>query len=230
MKKIISILGIIACVTACFSMTASVDAKTDYSYVGIQDVLNLYQNDNNVNQVLYVAPDDDTVTTAQYYVKKTNSVGYSSWVLDRECVCYTGKGGVDKVKEGDCKTPIGVFSVITAFGIKDDPGTSITYVKATDDIYCCGCSKYYNQIISSKTTGHKCKKGEHLIDYNPDYDYGIFFNYNEDGVVGKGSSLFIHCMGNKNWTHGCVALPEEDMKYILQNADQNMKICIWPAS
>ncbi len=38
---------------------------------------------------------------------------------------YVGKNGLGKTGEGDSKTPIGTMHVLSAFGIKSNPGTSM---------------------------------------------------------------------------------------------------------
>ena len=60
----------------------------------------------------------------------------------------------------------------------------------TDDIYCCE-EDYYNKMLSIKEYPHDCK-GEHLIDYTPEYNYGFFLDYNSEGEKGKGSAIFFH--------------------------------------
>lgn len=65
-----------------------------------------------------------------------------------------------------------------------------------------------------------------MIDFSPMYNYGMFTDYNAAGEYGKGSAIFIHCLGPKPYTGGCVALPEEDMKYFLENSEATLKVCI----
>lgn len=191
-------------------------------------VLNKYRYDSAVNQILLVRCEEGSNAHLQFYVKDKAVDGKPTWTIDREFDGFIGKNGSGKTREGDVKTPLGVYSVSTAFGIKKNPGTSMKYVDVTDDIWCCGCEKYYNRIISTKKTGHSCEgNGEHMVEYSPEYNYGMFIDYNKECKVGLGSAIFIHCTGYKPYTGGCVAMPEADMKYILQKSDQNIKVCIY---
>lgn len=64
---------------------------------------------------------------------------------------------------------------------------------------------------------------EHLMDYPQAYKYAIVINYNMSPVIsGKGSAIFLHCMTG-SYTAGCIAIPEDDMLYILKHLDSSKK-------
>ena len=65
-------------------------------------------------------------------------------------------------------------------------------------------------------TGHKCTEGEQMYYYSPEYNYGLETDYNSSNEPGKGSAIFIHCIGTKPYTGGCVAISEENMVKLLQ--------------
>lgn len=50
-------------------------------------------------------------------------------------------------------------------------------------------------------------------------------DYNPEGVVGKGSAIFLHCQG-KGTTAGCISIPESNMVYLLQHLRSDAKIII----
>jgi L,D-peptidoglycan transpeptidase YkuD (ErfK/YbiS/YcfS/YnhG family) len=149
------------------------------------------------------------------------------WTLILTTNAFIGKNGIVKQKEGDSKTPIGIFNITKAFGIKENPGTELKYIKVTENLYACdeNC-KYYNQIIDSKKVKHQCK-GAHLIDYSPQYNYGLCINFNSENIYPKGSNIFIHVKGRKNYTAGCIAVDEESMITILKNATTKTKVYIY---
>ena len=192
----------------------------------VREELFKLRNDASVKQVLVIRCEEGTKGHAMYLVKETGEDGKTDWRIARECDAYIGLNGPGKTKEGDTKTPLGVFGVRTAFGIKSNPGTKLVYTAITPDTYACGCEKYYNRIIDSKVTGHKCTDGEQMYFYSPEYNYGLATDYNPNNEYGKGSAIFIHCMGVKPYTGGCVAIPEEDMRYIIQDCEPSMKIII----
>jgi L,D-peptidoglycan transpeptidase YkuD (ErfK/YbiS/YcfS/YnhG family) len=152
-----------------------------------------------------------------------------SWQQLHECAAYVGENGLDKTVAGDRRTPTGVYNLTTPFGILDDPGANMPYTKVTEYHYWCGdsSSKYYNQLVDERTADRKhTSADEHLIEYKGVYNYCMFIDYNAQGTAGKGSCIFLHCMGSKKSTGGCVAIPQEDMKKVLQWAKPGVKIVI----
>ena len=58
---------------------------------------------------------------------------------------------------------------------------------------------------------------EHIVDYEYQYQYCLNISFNEDGTPGRGSAIFLHCFGPaKPYTGGCVAVPENIMRMIMQ--------------
>lgn len=112
-------------------------------------------------------------------------------------------------------TPAGLFSIGTAFGILDNPGTSFPYFKVTEDSYWVDDpdSEFYNRHVEG-TEGADWQSAEHLIDYQPNYNYAAFIEYNAEPVIpGMGSAFFLH-VGYAP-TAGCVAISEDTMKQVL---------------
>ena len=136
---------------------------------------------------------------------------------------WLGKKGIGKKKEGDKKTPTGLYPLGKAFGILKNPGTAMPYVKVNRYHYWCGDSgsNYYTRLIRTDKTRHRCK-GEHLISYRGVYDYAIFIGYNAKGKPGKGSAIFLHCSGGGP-TAGCVAISKANMKRLLKRLKPEKK-------
>lgn len=149
----------------------------------------------------------------------------TTWTEILNTTGFVGMAGLGKEKEGDNKTPIGDFGVTTAFGLKENPGTTLPYVDITEDLYCCADEEFYNQIIDIKEHPHECT-GEHLIDYTPEYNYGFFPDYNKTNTFGRGSAIFFHCTGGNPYTGGCIAVKEEDMVFILRHLHQGARVII----
>lgn len=184
-----------------------------------------YRNDDKVHQVLLVRYTGGCSAIAQFYVKSKYN---NAWELKQESDVYVGKHGIDKSGEGDAKTPTADIGIRRAFGILPNPGTKIEYLDVKETTYACDedC-EYYNQIIDTKETGHQCT-GEDMFTYSPEYNYGLESDFNNDNTYPNGSAIFIHCKGAKPFTGGCVAFDQEDMEYILKNADAGMRIIIGP--
>ena len=142
---------------------------------------------------------------------------------------YVGRNGIAKVREGDKRTPSGAFNLTKPFGIKEDPGAALPYLRVTRDHYWCGTSgdPLYNQLVDFRETGRAwTTSDEHLIDYAPNYNYCMFIDYNAEGTPNLGSCIFLHCKGRNAYTAGCVAVDEAVIKRIIQWAGQGTKIVI----
>ena len=184
-------------------------------------LLETYEKDSSVNQLIFVKYQGGSDAQVIFYEKETNS-----WKEAFSCQAYVGKNGIDKEKEGDQKTPTGVFSFTKAFGIKDNPGAKLPYIILNPHLYWCEDEPWYNTKVDVRETPHTCT-GEHLISYAPQYHYVLALNYNPECTFGKGSAIFLHCIGAKSYTGGCVAVSESDMVRILQSVDEGAKICIY---
>lgn len=152
-----------------------------------------------------------------------------SWKMILSTPGFIGKEGLGKTKEGDGMTPVGTFSFNKAFGIADDPGCAIPYTKVDDDTYWSGDNDIqYNQMVSIKDYPDlNTEDSEHIFDYQYEYQYCMNISYNEDGTRGKGSAIFLHCIGDrKPRTGGCVAVPEEQMYFIMQHVDPDCVVVI----
>ncbi|WP_227938613.1 L,D-transpeptidase family protein [Alkalihalobacillus deserti] len=137
-----------------------------------------------------------------------------------------GTSGIDhKTKEGDGKTPIGVFELGTAFGHAPKPsGVSMPYRRAGSHDYWIDdpSSPDYNKWVNfSGNPQAKWKSFERMN--HPLYKYGVVINYNMNPIVpGKGSAIFIHVWSSSTSpTAGCVAVSEQSMVHLLQWLDPN---------
>ncbi len=209
------------------SKTDSVEmAKTEYGYKYGDTFLKKYKVVSSVKQIILVAQTDTEVSQARLYLLTKNDVG--EWEEKLDCQAFLGKNGIDKMREGDRRTPTGDFGMTMAFGAKDDPGSLIPYTKLTNTMYFCGDKEYYNQFIDVSKVKHTCSgNSEHLLSYIPQYNYALVFDYNKENIYGKGSAIFLHCLGANPFTLGCIAVSEENMKKILTTADLNSRICIY---
>ena len=131
-----------------------------------------------------------------------------------------GMNGLYKEKEGDSKTPVGVFKMNTPFGIADSvEGFPDNYIKVDPDMYWNGdsASDRYNKLVNAKEyTAFDRSASEHLINYSGYYDYCIDTGYNYEGTPYRGSAIFLHCVVNDEHTHGCIAIPKEYMTEIMK--------------
>ncbi len=144
------------------------------------------------------------------------------------CPCRTGLHGLGKEKEGDGKTPAGLFSVGNAFGVLPDPGTRLSYTHLTPSHYWVDDpkSRYYNRFVCmDQTIWPDWQSAEHLFSHRAAYAYALPLDYNAACVPGKGSAIFLHC-GAGRATKGCVALPHSAMRHLLVLLKPQAKVLI----
>lgn len=159
-----------------------------------------------------------------------------------------GKNGAsENIHESSIKTPLGHFNLGIAFGTHD-LNINYPYIKINENLYWIDDvnSKYYNKLISLNnkintynypyiinTDKKEFVSAEHLINYSKQYEYAVNIEYNVNGEtyengIGKGSAIFLHCLGDKGYTGGCIAISKENMLFILNflNRNKNPQILI----
>ena len=195
-------------------------------------VRNLPQaQDLGTNQLLIVAASGMDKTTCKVSMHERDGEG--NWIQIFSVDGYVGKKGMvlDSERKEDCgKTPIGVYYFNKAFGIADDPGCSIPYIKVTKDLYWSGDMRdgmCYNEMVSINDLPElDIKSSEHLIDYTKAYQYCLNISFNEECTPGRGSAIFLHCMGNNKYTAGCVAVSKDTMIKIMKRVDPDCVVII----
>ena len=166
------------------------------------------------DQIIVVAVSDESAKLCFY--EKSNE-----WTLVLETEAIIGKNGLGKTKEGDGKTPVGVFLFIEAFGILENPGTDFAYTQVDESHYWVddSGSNYYNQFISIDEVTPDWESAEHICEFGESYHYVLATSYNDEGIPGAGSAVFLHCMSETaEATAGCIAIPEVYMKEIVRRA------------
>jgi L,D-peptidoglycan transpeptidase YkuD (ErfK/YbiS/YcfS/YnhG family) len=135
---------------------------------------------------------------------------------------YVGRNGVAPAgakREGDGRTPSGVYGFDFMFGINADPGVHYSFRRITgsnlvwdDD----PASPNYNEWID-KNTAAAGVNPEPM--YNaPSYYYGAVIAYNDARTPGLGSAIFLH-VSHGSSTAGCVALPTDQLLSLLRWLD-----------
>ena len=187
------------------------------------------------NQMVVVAVTKDDAELCFYeYVndrgmKVMPNENSGQWNLVFETEARIGKNGIGKTKEGDGKTPIGVYRFIKAFGILENFDTKMEYTKIGNNHYWVddGKSNYYNQFIEIEKVKKDWSSAEHLCEYGESYHYVLATSYNVEGIPGKGSAVFLHCMSNESGdTAGCIAIPEIYMKNLLKEIEAQCVLII----
>ena len=123
-------------------------------------------------------------------------------------------------KEGDIKSPMGIYTIGTAFGRQPNPGTKMPYIQTTPNDYWVDDSNspLYNTLQEAPVNGRWNSAETMYIKY---YDYGFVINYNTtERTPYKGSAIFFHIwIGSSIGTTGCTATSEENLLTILKWLD-----------
>jgi zinc D-Ala-D-Ala dipeptidase len=142
------------------------------------------------------------------------------WSLDS-----APEGLTDMKKEGDGRSPAGLFPLTFAFGRPDKPGeVKLSYSKLEDYSECVDdvSSTHYNKLVDRLKVGNfDWKSSEKMLEIGPEYDLGLFVAHNSYPVrSGDGSCIFLHIWKDATTgTSGCTAMQREDLQKILAWAD-----------
>ena len=176
----------------------------------------------NHNQLIIVSANGSRADVSMYV--KTSS---SSWETIVSAYGFVGMEGVGTASEYSSRTPAGIFSLSLAFGVNNNPGTSLPYTHVDSSHYWVDDpdSTYYNQFVSTNYISPDWSSAEHIVDYPGPYAYAIAIDYNTSWVKSAGSAIFLHC-SNGSATYGCVSVPTQTMITILNNINPGCAIII----
>ncbi len=135
-----------------------------------------------------------------------------------------GRSGVAppfEKREGDGRTPSGLFPLRQGFGYRGDFQGRIPYQRVdsqdlwVDDVH----SPDYNRWVWRGQT--QASSYEELLRSDPLYEHALVPGYNEAPVVRDlGSAIFIHVEGERRKeTSGCISLPEKELVQVMQWLD-----------
>lgn len=148
----------------------------------------------------------------------------------REFPCALGKNGViaaDEKREGDNKTPIGIWPIRQIFYRKDKiqkPSSPFLTRECEENFGWCDSpnDENYNKFVHHPypASAEKLWRDDDL------YDICVVLGHNDSPVIANmGSAIFMHiARENYGHTEGCVALSRDDLAYLLENCDQDTKI------
>ena len=134
------------------------------------------------------------------------------WAQQRSWPAHNGRNGwTVHHREGDKRSPIGVFTLTDAGGVRADPGTALPYTHS---------SAFTPPTYWPKKTRH-------------DFDYVLAIDYNRvrhtspldparpEGQS-KGGGIWLH-RDHGDGTSGCVSLSADAMRYLLRTLDPARK-------
>ena len=182
----------------------------------------------NSNQIIVVTTNNMSTSYCNIEIYEKNDSG--EWNNIDSTTGRVGANGLAYIEnrvQSTNTTPAGVMSITGAFGVKNNPGTKLDYIKVNNNMYWDLNSENstYNRLINYNPG----RDYEHLISYPRQYEYSLITDYNHNQVPNKGGAIFVHCLG-RGATGGCVSMPREKMIKILKWIDpkKNPKILVIP--
>ncbi|WP_314177640.1 L,D-transpeptidase family protein [Streptomyces winkii] len=179
--------------------------KTDPTRVpGVGDALHKRIPDESRQVVaVYGRGEDSAAATVRLFVKKGEK-----WVRDRGWPAHNGrKGWTRDHHEGDKRSPVGVFTLSDAGGVRPAPDAKLPYVAS---------AAFTPPSYWPKKTRHDF---DHVIaiDYNRAKGNSPLDPRRPDGAA-KGGFIWLH-LDHGSGTSGCVSIPRAGMEYLLRTLD-----------
>ena len=134
---------------------------------------------------------------------------------------FIGKEGLGPADSYHTYTPIGTFTIDKAFGLAEDPGCQMEYTQVDGDWWWSGDYRpdhHFNELVNIRDIPDlDQEESERIADYDYAYQYVLNMGYNAEGIPENGCAFFFHSFRvNRTYTGGCVAVPEDIMKFIMQ--------------
>jgi len=196
-------------------------------------------------QALLTIAESETVHTALLFA--FHRAG-ERWIKDYTFPAVIGKNGLawsrglhadrdrdqsEPVKrEGDGKSPMGVFELLHAWGYlpPEKVSTRFPYSQADSSFICIDDvrSEYYTMVVNMREKGldpAALPSHETMLRDDDLYKYTILVGYNTSHPVkGAGSCIFLHLWGGEDsFTAGCTAISEDSMLDLLAWLDPGKK-------
>ena len=181
----------------------------------------------DTNQVLLVVDDSFLFWTSRkvYALEKAGWTWREARAPVDAVVGRNGFAPPGEKREGDGRTPSGLYRLGLVFGYAESAPTKMPYRRAgaddlwVDDIHAADYNRWVKQSETRAASFEKMRRDDDL------YKYGVVIEYNTDPVVkGYGSAIFMHVWaGAGSTTAGCVAVSEEDILSILAWLDPAAK-------
>lgn len=126
-------------------------------------------------------------------------------------------------REGDGRSPAGVFRLSSAFGSADGlppDSAGFPYLKSLPTSYCVedARSAYYNQIVdSSRVAASSWEQWSELLRPDGLFDWGVVVEQNApDTKKLAGSCVFLHIWrGAHRPTSGCTSMPKPELEQVV---------------
>ncbi|WP_156921502.1 L,D-transpeptidase family protein [Desulfovibrio inopinatus] len=133
-----------------------------------------------------------------------------------------GLDGPEK-REGDLRSPAGVFDLSFVFGETHRPGLAMPFVATHQDIVCVddGASRMYNRFARASSADKDWRSSENMMRPDGQYRLGVFVEHNPSPAKpGIGSCIFLHVVSpSGRGTSGCTAMTQAQLEQVVERLD-----------
>jgi D-alanyl-D-alanine dipeptidase len=157
-----------------------------------------------------------------------NGLGWSAGVASARDTGQRAVGDPIK-KEGDGKSPAGIFRLSAAFGYAAQglPEWKMPYLNLAPSVECVddARSKFYNHVLDRAAVAPDWSSSEQMLRPDGQYRWGLMVDHNTEPVTaGAGSCIFLHIwLGPSVGTTGCTAMAQEQLEGVLARLDPARK-------
>jgi L,D-peptidoglycan transpeptidase YkuD (ErfK/YbiS/YcfS/YnhG family) len=191
------------------------------SEVALQIICSNEKNLKNVHQLLIAfneTPDDPSIRLV--FLEKRSE----RWQIISDPISgFIGRNGFanpGKKREGDGKSPSGLYQFGLLFTYLETVNTRMPYLQSTEEDKWIDDPKSndYNRHVRGETDAESY---ERLLLQSNAYKYCLVIEYNTKPVIkDRGSAIFLHLHGRREGaTAGCIAIHEKDMVKLLSLLD-----------
>lgn len=238
------------------ALLLSVMGINPVSHSAAKSAVSVIPSDSN-QMILVIAPNWDDLHTRMYLCEKDND----KWQVQKSFPAVGGKKGLawgiglypeararaslignaqPVKKEGDLKSPVGVFQLGECLGYAPglEANPNLVYRQLTESIQGVDdpASRYYNRIVNTADfkdgIAIDWKSHEKMRRADDLYKWLIVIEHNPDNIPGNGSLIFLHVWKNADsGTAGCTAVAEQHLLEILKwlNKGENPVLVQLPA-
>lgn len=136
-------------------------------------------------------------------------------------------------REGDGKSPAGVFALGAAYGYASGApaGTQLRYVAADAELECVDDidSAHYNRIVDRRATAVDWTSHEEMRRADALYEWVVEIGHNTTATRGAGSCIFLHVWdGPASTTSGCTAMAKDRLAALLATLRPTARFVLAP--
>jgi len=189
--------------------------------------------DGSMQMVLVVTPAWDSTSGSLRRFERETPRG--AWrqvggtvpiVVGRTGVAWDGQLGLARAgepvkREGDGRSPAGIFPLDTAFGFdarQSAPWVRLPYVQLRTTTECVddGQSVHYNTIVDRDAVPRVDWTSSEKMRSIGQYEFGVHVAYNAPPTPSRGSCIFLHIWaGPESVTAGCTAMNVDALKELI---------------